>query len=122
MNVYLIVLEGGGDLEIKVVDEETFKWVTSDDMGKADPPKKGDSRYHWEDQLVPKSQIKKMKTEYGAYYEPLTITSGSWDNDRAVAARCADGYSEYMYTIKDTFQTIQQKGDVLVDEYRGYIY
>jgi hypothetical protein len=31
--MYLVLLEGGGDLYVKVVDQETFDWICSDDMG-----------------------------------------------------------------------------------------
>jgi hypothetical protein len=32
MNVFLVVLAGGGDLYVSVVDQETFDWITSDDL------------------------------------------------------------------------------------------
>ena len=63
--VYLVVLEGGGDLYVKVVDEETFDWICSG---------KGWCREK---------------------FEGPGVTSGSLDNDRAIHAIPADGYDTY---------------------------
>ena len=54
MNVYLVLLEGGGDLDVKVVDEETFAWITSPTM-----PEGLTSSSSIEDPEVPPSQINK---------------------------------------------------------------
>ncbi len=83
---------------------------------------KGTNGSSWEDQLVPASQIEKMKKEQGDDYEPVTITSGSWDNDRAVAALSADGYESTYDTIKEVLRDIKEKGDEMEDEYHGCIY
>ena len=119
--VYLVILSGGGDTYIKVVDQETFDWICSDDMGLPEnyDPMNGGS---WEDQLVPVSQVAKMKMEQEEYEcYPLTITRGSWDNDRAIAACPADEYDSYD-TVTEATKAIQKHGDVLEDEYQGCMY
>lgn len=117
-NVYLLLLEGQGDLVVTVVDKETFDWVTSDDLGRR-PEDAG--RTHWDDQLVPASQIAKMKADEGEAYQPVWITIGSWDNDRALAAKPADGYKQYS-RVTDAMKAIKKRGDKLVDEFAGCIY
>ncbi len=83
--VYLIRLEGGGDVDEKFVDEEAWNWIISDDMGQRSEDA-GESS--WEDQLVPDSVMKEIAKEYkrcGMTAEPgVTLTSGSWENDRAL--------------------------------------
>lgn len=125
--VYLVVLSGGGDTYIKIVDEETWNWITSDDMGQA-PADEDESS--WEDQIVPPSQIAKMKANHEKYtkkwgvndqFYPLQITSGSWENDRALAAMPADGYDNYD-SFKEAMTAIKDNGDIFEDEYEGYFY
>lgn len=115
MNIYLITLEGQGDIYIKPVDEETFNWVTSNDEGR---PAGAENESGWEDQLVPASQRTKMEA---AGDWPVEITLGSYDNDRALFAHPSGDYDTY-YTLKEAFKAIRQHGDEVVDEYHGYIY
>ena len=126
--MYIVLLEGGGDIYIKVVDKETFDWICSDDPGQ---PADYDDDTSWVDQLVPASQFAKMKAEWdrdadkpwrtpGAEFE-LRLSRGSWDNDRAIWAKPADGYSEYD-TIKEAVKAIANNGDVFEDEYQGCYY
>jgi hypothetical protein len=117
-NVFLLLLEGQGDVYVKVVDEETFNWVNSDDLGRRPADEK---KSHWEDQLVPASQIVKMKADKEEHYYPLQITIGSPDNDRALAAQPADGYRQY-FSVQRAMKEIQYRGDELVGEYYGCIY
>ncbi len=119
MNVYLIVLEGGGDVDIKVVDQETYDWITSDDLGQ---PPGSEEETMWEDQSVPASQLAKMKSKEGEHYQPPMITSGSWDNDRAIHCCAADGYDTEYDSIKEALKDIRKKGDEMEDEYHGGIY
>jgi hypothetical protein len=78
--VYLIRLTGGGDIDEKFVDEEAWNWITSNDMGQR-PQDVGESC--WEDRLMPAS-IKTLLTNEGWTTNNMKITSGSWDNDRAL--------------------------------------
>ena len=117
--VYLVILEGGGDTYIKVVDAETFAWVTSDDPGKP-PADSEEYLYEWPDQLVPPSQVAKLKSEDPDNL-PLHITSGSWENDRAIAALPADGYDTYD-SVREAMADIRHNKHVLTDEYHGCMY
>jgi len=125
MNVYLVLLEGGGDLEAKIVDEETFAWITSPTM-----PEGLNQASSIEDPEVPPSQINKRAAHdaldaddasWGIKTEPVRITRGSWDNDRALQAFSADGYETYL-EARDAFAAVKAKGDEIVDEYHGCIY
>lgn len=86
--VYLIRLEGGGDVEERWIDEEAWNWITSDDKGQR-PEDIGESM--WTDQNVPESILQALEDEHKKYGYPgarnpreVQITSGSWDNDRAL--------------------------------------
>ena len=130
MKMYLIILSGGGDIYIKVVDQETFDWICSDDMGQ---PADFDDDTSWVDQIVPAPQLARQKVAWEAYeakwhihgegavFEGVRLTRGSWDNDRAIAALPADGYKTYQ-SVTEATRAIQKHGDVLEDEYQGYMY
>jgi hypothetical protein len=85
----------------------------------------------WIDQLVPASQVAKMKVEHAETFKKgwcsneefggLDLTRGSWDNDRAIAACPADGYDTYS-SVKEALQAIKKQGDELEDEYNGCMY
>ena len=84
--VYLIRLQGGGDVEEKFVDEEAWNWIVSRDMGQR-PEDIGEGS--WIDQNVPDSVMKALQKEYADYgLHPkgavITLTIGSWENDRAL--------------------------------------
>jgi len=118
--VFLVMLEGGGDRYIKIVDEETFNWICSDDEGR---PEGKEDALCWPDQCVPESQLQKMRTLFDSdedFHLP-DVTTGSLDNDRAIHAQPADGYDEYD-TIKEAMAAIKENGDKLEDEYEGYMY
>ena len=83
--VYLIRLEGGGDVEEKFVDEEAWNWIMSHDMGQPE----GSTGGSLEDQIVPESVMEALRKEYSAYnMDPkeavVGLTIGSWQNDRAL--------------------------------------
>lgn len=119
MNIYLLILSGQGDLEIKVVDKETYEWVTSSDLGR---PQGYVNKYSWEDQLVPASQIAKRKEDQGEDYYPVSLSFGSWDNDRAIAAMPIDGYAHHYSSVLALIEQINHRGDYIADEYVGCIY
>lgn len=120
MEVYLIKLtDGGGDTDYKIVDQETWDWINSNNMGQPSNIKKGDVL--WVDQLVPKSQLELMKKEYlEDDFEP-EISIGSWTNDRAILARSVRPYGTYS-SVKDVMNALRKHGDELVDEYEGCLY
>lgn len=108
-NVYLVVLEGGGDEWVGLVNEETWNWI----MQGFDSAKTEGYSYN-ED--VPQELIDAYpKREYQA--TTVLVTTGSYDNDRALAAPKIDFTS-----IKKAEQYIKKNNCHLVDEYYGCIY
>jgi hypothetical protein len=87
--LYMIVLEGGGDVIVKLVDQETYDWLDSprpkmienSALDKSCPEAVRQRAYqeyvaaesHWPDEQV------KPYEEYWPY-----VTSGSCENDRAL--------------------------------------
>jgi hypothetical protein len=118
--VYLLILSGQGDTQVKIVEEETFKWVTSPDDGRSAE----ETLAHinsWEDKNVPASQIALMKKILGDEYEPVRLGGGSWTNDRALAAQPIEGYPD-CWSIIDSLRAAKAKGDEVEDTYEGYLY
>lgn len=130
MKVYIVLLEGGGDIYIKVVDEETFNWICSDDPGQ---PADYDDDTSWVDQIVPAAELARQKVAWeehealwhvngkGAKFEGIRLSRGSWENDRAIFALPAVGYNQYD-TIKEAMRAIKDHGDEFEDEYQGCMY
>lgn len=121
MKVWMIVLKGQGDTDVKIVDEATFKWVTSEDMGKPE----GTTSNGWLDTLVPESQKKLMRaaTTYGKPTDEVELTSGSWWNDRMLAACGLPGYEgENMWSLRDALRIVKRRGDEIEDTVEGEIY
>lgn len=85
--VYLIHLEGQGDIDEKFVTEEAWNWVTSNDPGL---PADHDGSTAWEDQLIPEPVKEIIRADHVKWNcdadaeESFNITSGSWENDRAL--------------------------------------
>ena len=111
--VYLIVLAGQGDTDVRVVDKETFEWVTSKNPGQpgAHPP----INNQWIDTLVPDSQLAKRNGE------PVRLTTGSWWNDRMLAAECFAPYDGYA-SLRDALKAVKANGDEIEDTVEGMIY
>jgi hypothetical protein len=114
MKVYLIVLQGQGDTDVRVVDKETFDWVTSTNPGML-AEAKGNA---WIDSRVPEYQQKKREEDgLGS----LELTTGSWWNDRMLAAYSIHGYKEYS-SLRDALKAVKAKGDEIEDTTEGMIY
>lgn len=116
--VYLIRLTGQGDIDEKFVDEEAWNWITSNDMGQS-PEDVGE--YSWEDQLVPDSIRKLIESAYDG--EEVMITSGSWDNDRALMCPenvAIDKSKLDRGALRDSLK--QQGFEYTGEVYEGYIY
>lgn len=129
MNVYLLVLTGQGDTEIKVVDKETWGWI----FGPSGRPETGKSG--WDDPFVPAYQREKILADRRENEGPsdeddeegdrdvIRITSGSWQNDRALLAYSSERYkAETYYSIESAMRAITNLGDAIVEEFDGYIY
>lgn len=123
--LYLLVLtEIGGDLEVKVIDEETWAWI----FGPSGKPHPED--VSWEDPFVPKRQQDLIaKSDEALSGDDDTdglagvvwVTSGSYENDRAIFAHPAEGYG-ICFSIEEMQRAVAAKGDTILEEWHGMIY
>lgn len=105
-NVYLVICEGQGDTEIKLINEEAWNWMLSpfDDA-------KGEYSYN-ED--VPESILKTFNCS-----EPksISVSCRSYENDRALQM---PGMS--FSSVADVHKYLNSNNCEIVDEYYGCIY
>lgn len=117
--VYLIRLTGGGDVEEKFVGQEAWDWITSRDMGQR-PEDIGESS--WEDQLIPDS-VRLQLTADGWTDNDRRITSGSWDNDRALMCPQDPGINIFELDHGAIRESLKRQGfEYTGEEYEGGIY
>lgn len=124
MNIYLLVLSGQGDTDVKPVDEEAYNWITSEDLGRPETFEEDEDEHGWYDRIVPASQLELLQKDadkFGGEVERVYITIGSYDNDRALFAKPVEGYATHD-SVADAIKEITAKGDTLVDSYEGCIY
>jgi len=119
--VYLIVVTGQGDTEVKVVDEETFEWLDS-----PYPSETGEASVR--DIIPPRiEEIMRAfwRNDIGEEMDDtdLSVSSGSWDNDRALmVVSTVEGYEAQYSSLKDALDDIKTQGDTVVDTWEGLIY
>src|SRR5436190_7346890 len=107
MDVYLIHLEGGGDVYLKIVDKEAFDWIES--------PRPEMRGYSANDTTCPKSQIELRRAEHNSWpgdeFKDTYVTSGSCENDRALSLVTLEEYHrQTFYTVKEVMEEIQKRG------------
>jgi len=111
--LYLIVLSGQGDTDVKLVNEDVWNWIFS--------------QYTSDCEKVPESVLleaekheccsfdaEEMDMEEDGYYY---VSTGSTDNDRAMGA---PGPS--FWSMKDAFDYIKENDIEIIAEWSGYIY
>lgn len=78
---FLIVLQGQGDTSAKIVDRDTFEWLTA-------PAPDFDGASRAEDTSCPETVRKRLAVGkiFSTVYRPL-VTCGSYENDRALLAK-----------------------------------
>ena len=103
-DVFLIVLEGQGDVDVGLVNQETWNWIHSD--------YKSEDNSYKED--IPQSILDTYDDNYGT---KINVSIGSFDNDRALQSPKISFSS-----IKDAMSYIQENNCKLVDEFFGCIY
>ena len=121
---YLLVLQGQGDVEAKLVDQETWDWIHSD------PERPPDNPSVWEDPNVPealRARISKERNQglpEACQERGISISSGSWQNDRAVQAPAlsVDEKEMAFWNISEAFKTAKALSLDILDSYHGYIY
>ena len=104
--IFIIVLTGQGDTDIKVVNQETWEWIIKD----TEFPLGENSIY----EIPPGME------------ETAFITIGSSYNDKALAVQTnvpgyEDNDDEY-FDLADIFRMVSEQGDKVVDQFHGYIY
>lgn len=127
--VYLVILkDGGGDTYVRVVDEETWTWITNEDDGS-----NGSTDLEWDDRTCPRSVRRRLWERAKDYGEDVpndpedfkvVITRGSWDNDRAIMSPpiVVDDARAEFDSVTDAVKWINRHGLTLKDEYHGYVY
>lgn len=111
--VYLIDLEGDGDRIIALVTKEVFDWVMREDT-----PGRENNETGWIDTATP--QI--VKDSYPETSEQdFLITSGSYNNDRAIIAVSGENLHTFD-SIKDLTEHIKKYDLTIGDEFQGLIY
>ena len=119
---YLLILTGQGDTEIKVVDEETYNWIVSTELGKSEQDK---GKLYWNDISCP-PEVRKAIIETEEEGEGFSISIGinSYSNDRALFAPCikVNGNEMRFSTVVDVYNWAVRNGYTIIDEYQGYIY
>ena len=119
MKVFLIELTGIDDKDQTFVNQEVWDWITSNNMGKLP---NADERC-WEDQLVPQFIKDNWHKEYSEPYQPIEITSGTWQNDRAFYAISPDGLDYDKIDWQDLRNSLKLQGfDLDKEIYEGQIY
>jgi len=115
--LYLVVLrEYGGEVTSKFVDKETWDWIHSpppDFKGMSSAPDmvpdavKNNSNWGW------------SNVEAGLFI----VTTGSWENDRAIQAPGAEGTKEF-YDLSQTpaQEYVKKHGIEIVEVYDGVMY
>jgi hypothetical protein len=117
MDIRMIVLAGQGDIMVKVVSEETFAWLSSA------PHFGGDDNSALEEEgQVPERQLEKLRDEDDDF-DGVYITSGSWENDRALSAVSdVEGYKSSYLDLTEALKAVKDRDDTVVDTYEGMIY
>lgn len=107
---YIVCLEGQGDMEIMLVEDEHWNWL------------------HSKEKSPPNQLIEDYITNYGSEYEAqddiikhIQGGEGCWTNDRALALT-ADRNVRTFTSIIDYTKFVVDNNIKIKDEYRGYIY
>lgn len=116
MKCYLVTLQGQGNTECRIVDEESWNWLCSDSG------KPSEDATYWDDPNVPSAVVERRKV--AGLEEPIEITSGSWENDRALQcpAIIIDGNEMLFWSVADAIKAAKEHGMDIEKSYEGCIY
>jgi hypothetical protein len=117
--LYLLNLSGGGDTQLTLVDKETWEWIGS-------PWPFGANSDGGVDPNTP-TRITTIRETDDPGNGDVFITSGSWENDRAlVASLCGAEFNgqpiETFRTVKALNKFMKDNDIEIEEEYEGYIY
>jgi hypothetical protein len=120
MNLYLLVLEGQGDVETKLVTENVWNWIHGPMVGKPN------GKNGWPDPTTPESVQKQLRQDEPDDETGLAfVTTGSLQNDRALHAVGEEvPFDEYGGDEgpDDAGAWAKEHGHTIVGEWEGYIY
>lgn len=112
--MYLLILQGGDDVEIKIIGPKAWEYLNSP------PPKLNLNSSGKTEKLSPEILAEADSIIGSKREEPVTeiyVTSGSWDNDRAL---CLEG--KCFDSTREAYAWVKKQGQEILDEYHGYIY
>jgi hypothetical protein len=117
---YLVVLEGQGDAYVLLIDQATWDWINSD------IPESAKGEGEWDETFLAPEAVRKAHAEYG---DGVSITIGSYQNDRALAATEAALWTNHLGDASDVTDDIQyarrwakDNGYEIRDTFNGGIY
>lgn len=116
MNVYMLVMQGGGDTEVKVVTKVIWDWVINPER----PGRKG-AATDWLDTSTPESVKMRLSIDGNSW----RVTIGSYENDRALLACGIDVLYESYGDVSDIVQAVEwikDNGHTLDETWEGCIY
>lgn len=112
MNLYLLVLEGGGDIEYKLITKDVWNWIQNNKLTTTV-------------ETALREQYKKFypsfnETEFQKTIKSIGVNSGSSKNDRALnAPTIKDGC---LYSASEMMEFCKDNNVNVVEEYQGCIY
>lgn len=115
--MYLIVLNGGGDTSVTIVNEAVWDWIGLPYDPESAVGDAGEYAYY---EKVPEAvllEAEKQDCEPFSDGVELHITSGSWENDRALAA---PGIA--FWDLAEALQYLKEENIVIEDTFEGCIY
>lgn len=121
-NIYVLVLSGPKDHEYKVVTKEVWDWILSGDPGRPE----GNTEHTWKDQTVSPTLLKQIRKymgisqadiDSGDEEDGVCLSSGSWENDRALQAPCT-----MFDSLRELVQWTKKHRHKIIDTYEGCIY
>jgi hypothetical protein len=112
----LVILQGQGGTERKLVSEEVFNWINS-------PVNQPGNDTGWDDPTTPE-EVKKYRREYEEDGELAYVTIGSCANDRALQASplIFNGNEAILYSLRELRDFIQEHNLKVMDTFEGLIY
>lgn len=115
---HMIVLSDQDVTYITLVDKEIFEWIVDRDThGRVG------NESSWVDNKAPVRVTECIRENSDDVNAEVTITVGSYDNDRAM---CCSGMGEYgkdnFWELSDAINYAQKNNIEIVDTYEGLIY
>ncbi len=119
---FVILVDGGGDTTVKLVDQETWDWINNPDKGREETfqektaffSRKKQPPTRWDDNICPESIRNRIEKERGT--PDVFLTQGSWKNDRVILAPHLEDDIEFYRggSTKERFEMFNEA------EKRGY--